>query len=395
MSHRPISRSPDLRRLRDEGYDVQIKSGYVVLQQIPYVTADKKVARGILVDKLNAANDVAQAPSDHTVWFCGEMPCNSEGVSLEERYVCAKGDTEIEPGVRATLQFSRKLANGESYKDFHHKMTAYADMLCNFAQSIDSSVSAIVWPVVPPVEDDSVFLYEDTASSRANIVEAMKKLAMAKVAIVGLGGTGAYVLDLVAKTPVREIHLFDGDAFLQHNAFRSPGATSGAELEAKTAKVEYFKSRYSQMRTGIVAVASYIDEESVAQLGSMNFVFVCMDAGEPKRNVVKYLEASGLPFVDVGMGLQLVDGALCGQLRTTFSTSAKRQHVWDNKRISFAPAGMNNEYATNIQVADLNALNAALAVVKWKKHCGFYHDLEREFNSTYQIDGNHILNEDQ
>ena len=53
---------------------------------------------------------------------------------------------------------------------------------------------------------------------------------------MGLGGTGSYVLDLVAKTPVWEIHLFDGDAFLQHNAFRSPGAPSLDELEAQPPK---------------------------------------------------------------------------------------------------------------------------------------------------------------
>jgi hypothetical protein len=37
----------------------------------------------------------------------------------------------------------------------------------------------------------------------------------------GLGGTGSYILDLVSKTPVNEILLFDSDDFLQHNAFRS------------------------------------------------------------------------------------------------------------------------------------------------------------------------------
>jgi hypothetical protein len=42
----------------------------------------------------------------------------------------------------------------------------------------------------------------------------MKKLELGKIAIIGLGGTGSYVLDLAAKTPVKEIHLFDGDKFL-------------------------------------------------------------------------------------------------------------------------------------------------------------------------------------
>ncbi|MDZ7652346.1 MAG: ThiF family adenylyltransferase [Burkholderiaceae bacterium] len=75
-------------------------------------------------------------------------------------------------------------------------------------------------------ESESVFLFEDTASSRAGIQPIAQALREYKIAIVGLGGTGAYILDLVAKTHVSEIHLYDADKFRQHNAFRAPGAAS-------------------------------------------------------------------------------------------------------------------------------------------------------------------------
>ena len=68
-----------------------------------------------------------------------------------------------------------------------------------------------------------------------------------RVAIVGLGGTGSYVLDFVAKTPVQEIHLFDGDEFLTHNAFRAPGAASLEALRRKPKKVDYLAAIYSNM----------------------------------------------------------------------------------------------------------------------------------------------------
>jgi hypothetical protein len=55
----------------------------------------------------------------------------------------------------------------------------------------------------------------------------------------------------------------------------------------------------------------------------------------------------------------------------------------------------DDEYRQNIQIAELNTLNAALAVIRWKKHLGFYVDLEHEFSSTYTIDGNILINEDQ
>ncbi|GAB1369705.1 hypothetical protein MASR1M42_22570 [Azonexus hydrophilus] len=132
----------------------------------------------------------------------------------------------------------------------------------------------------------------------------------------------------------------------------------------------------------------------VGLLDGTTFAFICMDAGEDKRVVVQKLEALDVPFVDVGMGLELVDGSLGGILRVTASTPEKREHVHAG-RISFAGGGERDIYASNIQVADLNALNAVLAVIKWKKLRGFYRDLEREHHSTYTTDGNLLLNGDQ
>jgi hypothetical protein len=82
-------------------------------------------------------------------------------------------------------------------------------------------------------------------------------------------------------------------------------------------------------------------------------------------------------------------------LRVTTSTSQKREHVRKKDRIPFSDGDGNDEYSRNIQIADLNALNAALAVVKWKKLSGFYRDLEHEHFSTYTIDGHTLINEDQ
>ena len=53
----------------------------------------------------------------------------------------------------------------------------------------------------------------------------------------------------------------------------------------------------------------------------------------------------------------------------------------------------NDLYSRNIQIADLNALNAVLAVIKWKKLKEFYLDLEGEHESIYQINGNKLINE--
>ena len=56
--------------------------------------------------------------------------------------------------------------------------------------------------------------------------------------------------------------------------------------------------------------------------------------------------------------------------------------------------GGAGEYERNMQMAELNALNAALAVIRWKKVRGIYQDLVREGDSNYVLDGNKIINGD-
>jgi hypothetical protein len=117
-----------------------------------------------------------------------------------------------------------------------------------------------------------------------------------------------------------------------------------------------------------------------------------MDSGPDKKCIVEELERDGIPFVDVGLGLYRHDDEIDGIVRVTTSTPGRRDHVWNQQRISFAESA-NDEYH-NLQVADLNMLNAALAVIKWKKLFGFYADSEHEHFSVYAIGSNRLLNDD-
>lgn len=149
------------------------------------------------------------------------------------------------------------------------------------------------------------------------------------------------------------------------------------------------------MRYGIHAHPSEIDASNIEGLRELSFVFLCIDDGPSKKLIVSKLEAWGTPFVDVGMGLYVTDDKVGGVLRVTASDKKNRKHVHEKGRISFGEPSDHDEYRTNIQIADLNAANAILAVIKWKKMMGFYLDLEREYHSTYTIDGNIVINEDR
>jgi hypothetical protein len=239
--------------------------------------------------------------------------------------------------------------------------------------------------------DDAVFQYVDTNSSRANIYQFQAKFKGQKIGIIGLGGTGSYILDLVAKTPVDEIRLFDGDAYLQHNSFRSPGATPIEILGKKMMKVDYFTSIYSQMHFGIQPNAVYLMEDNLHLLNGLTYVFICIDKNAAKGKILTHLRQQGISFLDTGLGVNIAEDNLVGTVRLTIGTPTKLDHL--PLRIGTEDIE-ENEYSTNIQIADLNALNAALAVIKWKKLIDFYQDLKEEHHSTYSINSAQLLNED-
>ena len=63
-----------------------------------------------------------------------------------------------------------------------------------------------------------------------------------------MGGTGSYLMDILAKTNVKELHLFDEDVLKQHNAFRMCGAARIEELGGSCAKVDWYRRTYAAVR---------------------------------------------------------------------------------------------------------------------------------------------------
>jgi hypothetical protein len=387
MSRRPIAHSPDLLRLQNEGYDLAIRGGYLLVRDVPYVDAGPQVQRGTLVVKLDLAGDIANRPADHVAYWTGDHPCHSDGTKIAAFQHPSAGQ-DLGDGVRADFMFSAKA----DYRDYHHKVATYVGRIAGEAAKLDPEASAQTFPVIPEDSGEGVFKYIDTASSRAGIGAVNARVAGKRIGIAGLGGTGAYVLDLVAKTAVAEIHLFDGDVFSQHNAFRAPGAPTIEQLRARPKKVAHFTAVYSNIRNGIFAHDAFLDETNVSLLDGLDFVFLCIDRASAKRIIVERLVATGVPFVETGMGVLLGDGQLSGIVRIATSTPDSRENA--ARHISYADVGdVANEYATNIQIAELNALNAALAVIRWKKLLGVYRDARDEYHGGYSIAAGEIVSE--
>ncbi len=385
MSTPLISRSDDLQRLASQGYEIEVQAGYLILRSVPYLTAGCEIKRGSVVSRLELAGDVTTTPTDHTVLFVGEQPYNGDGTPVALNASLAQ--QELGNGLNVSYQFSVKPRSG--YRDYHHKMTNYVALIAGPAELADSSATPRTFAVTERMGEDSVFRYLDTATSRAGIGKFAEKLRTGPVAVVGLGGTGSYILDLIAKTPVTAIHLFDGDEFGQHNAFRSPGAPSIETLRGRPRKAEYFANLYAAMRDGIYPHGN-VDESTIDELRHMSFVFVAVDDGPTRGLIAEKLDEFGVPFIDVGMSLRIEGESIGGQARVTVAADPNR--VQAREGLPVADLRRDDVYGWNIQVADMNALNAALAVVHWKRLLGFYSNSRSTYSSVYVPNFNILTN---
>jgi len=389
MSHQLINLSPDLKKLSDEGFSLEIRDTHVLVHDIPYVNSNKEIQYGTMITSLTIESGCAGKPTTHVMHFSGEQPCNIDGSEIVQikHTTCRENLTG---NIISDRSFSNKPQGG--YSDYYEKFSRYILIVSAPAKSIDGTVKSNPYkPVTSKSDDVTVFNYLDTNASRAGIAAITSKVKHQKIAIIGLGGTGSYILDLVAKTPVKEIHLYDGDDFVQHNAFRCPGATALEDLQQGRKKVDHFNAQYSQMRSGIFAHAEYITSENITQLHQYDFVFISVDNGAIKELIFNHLTQMKISFIDVGIGIQKDNDKLSGILRTTAATPDKHDHL--SKNVSFINSD-ENEYTTNIQLPELNSLNASFAVIKWKKLSGIYHDHDEEYDSTYTINANMLLGSD-
>lgn len=373
MSARPTAPESAYGRLRAEGYEVEVREQHLLVHAVPYVTAGRAVKRGTLICTYVESAGVIETPDNHQVWWTGGFPCRANGTPIGGLRN-EDGARELLCGITIQHRFSNKPEGLTAFTEHYAKMVHYVALLSDQARVIDPTADARTGRVVELKQEESVFRYADTASVRAEITPATRKFLGLRVAIVGLGGTGGYVLDQVAKTSVAEIHLFDGDDFRQHNAFRAPGAATIDELRERLSKVEYFRRRYDPMHRSITPHPYLITEANAAELRGFDFVFVCVDKGPVRALIMTFLLAERVPFVDVGLSLDMVPetASLVGMCRVTLATAEQHDHI--ARHVPTMDDANDDLYGGNVQVADLNALNAMLAVMKWKQVVGFYSD---------------------
>jgi hypothetical protein len=384
MFQRLVSHNADLRKLVEKGYAVAFDTNHLIVRDIPYLDAQGGLQTGGFVAKLVFMDQDHVRQDDHQVFFAGSIPHGLDGKPIPN---LAGGPHPLTlsdacSDVVVERSFSNKPKPTGVFGDFFDKIESYVAIISGPAME-KYGVSPFTFRTVEHAAPDAIFKFQDTLTSRAEITDLVAPFKDDIIAVIGLGGTGSYVLDLIVKTPVREIRSFDLDAYYVHNSFRSPGGVQEAEFGKL--KTEVYQGRYASFRHGLKTAAKFIDSESFAELEGVTFAFVCVDKGSARAGIFDVLISKKIPFIDVGMGLNRKHGSLNGMLRVTYFSAEDAQTVRD-KQLAELSDRSDDIYRANIQIGELNALNACLAVIRYKQLRGFYLQSAPLYNLLFGID---------
>ena len=240
------------------------------------------------------------------------------------------------------------------------------------------------------------FNIPNTFEARSEIGPVQDRIRAMRIAIIGLGGTGAYVLDLIAKTPVVKIHLLDSDDLDWHNFMRAPGAPTAEEIETHRkkplCKVGYYHSKYASLREGIYPHSIRVDSPSkFAEFLSdhpIDYAFVCIDqladSDSPRQDVVyDALSEARVPFIDSGVSITLDNDTIRGVVTTSAYSegSLEWRGAIPNARVQGGLPGYRN-----VQLPEVNALAAALAVMEWRRRTEQYVSKSSSFIHKFRLE---------
>jgi len=368
------SLNPFIRDLDEQGYQLDFNNGYFVIYGLPYLDQAGSLKHGDWISPVDLTDRGAlDPPKSHQAWFRGDKPHGRDGREL--RIAIRSHRLEVTPGLIADFSFSMKLLeNGQMrpYLSFEEKVQAYLHAITAPALAAYPEATPLKGIEVKAAAQNSPLRFPDTSSANYNLNDISSLLRGKKVAIVGLGGTGSYILDLLARTHLERIALFDDDKVHVHTIFRMPGFIHQAIGKPK---VEALARQYGNWHSGIEPITERVTQENVERLLEFDFVFVSVDDGPARRLIVDWLSSKSVPFIDCGMGLNRSVVGLDGTVRITGVDRNAYDRTIDTAYLPTRDT-KEDEYRRQAQIAELNALNAALAVIRFKQHFGVYDRLD-------------------
>ena len=384
---------------KQAGFAVRVDSDVVLAVGVPCLLADGAVGTCTLEKSYDPASGKPNARIGNAVHAVRIKPdeerdglvYNADGSPIGN-YIGGDGKTWSDISIRKGSQNSPEEDGSAS------------DLIHRYAKNIVGAVAAGGYSETASLGRRGPFKIPNTFEARAAIGPVQDRIRDQRIAIIGLGGTGAYVLDLMVKTPVAEIHLLDSDNVDWHNFMRAPGAPTTEEINSHrkghVLKVEYYYSKYASLREGIHPHAARVDSPSMfAEFLSahpIDYAFVCIDqmtdVNSPRQDVVYCaLSVAAVPFIDSGVSITLEDHAVRGGVTTSayVAGSLAWKEAIPNARVKGNVPGYRN-----VQLPEVNALAASLAVMEWRRRTEQYVSRSTSFLHKFRFETPSIFTAD-
>ena len=205
-------------------------------------------------------------------------------------------------------------------------------------------------------------------------VEWRSLLAQECVAIIGLGGVGAWIADFVVKADPREVHGWDYDCIEPKNILRMPGGLD-PDVWIGRPKAEWFQETYSLIHTSVHGHNFKVLPEGVQEvIEGATFAFVAVDDADDRMMVCDSLANAGIPFVVVGLSPVRKDKRVKVSMRIV--TAHVGVSSWREAIPQVGQAGQD-DYGS-LDLPDVYSMAAGWAIQSWRKMRGQFWQEERQ-----------------
>ena len=212
-------------------------------------------------------------------------------------------------------------------------------------------------------------------------VEWRSLLAQERVAVIGLGGVGAWIADFVVKADPAEVHGWDYDCIEPKNILRMPGGLD-PNVWIGRQKADWFQERYSLIHTSVHGYNVKVLPENVQHvIEKATFAFVAVDDADHRMMVCDALANVQLPFVVAGLSAVHKDKRVRVSMRIV--TAHAGVPSWRQAIPQVGQAGQD-DYGS-LDLPDVYSMAAGWAVQSWRKMRGQFWQKQRVECMDYNV----------
>lgn len=130
--------------------------------------------------------------------------------------------------------------------------------------------------------------------------EGIERLRNARVAIIGVGGVGAYAVEMLVRAGIGEIVIVDSDRVNITNKNRQLIALDSTIDEFKVDVVEA-RAKDINSQVKVVKFYDYVEESTIeelmARIGKVDYLIDAIDTLSPKLALINFSVKNDIPFV--------------------------------------------------------------------------------------------------